>query len=59
MATFVLAWDIGTLGSFLLSFVADAINLRALFLTAAALPLVAMIGFELIRRREMGGAASE
>ena len=55
MATFVLAWDFGTLGSFLLSFVADAINLRALFLAAAALPLVAMLGFELVRRRETGG----
>jgi len=52
MATFVLAWDFGTLGSFLLSFVADAINLRALFLAAAALPLVALVGFELVRRRE-------
>lgn len=30
MATFVLAWDVGTLGVFLLGFVADAVNLRAL-----------------------------
>jgi MFS family permease len=52
MATFVLAWDFGTLGSFLLSFVADAINLRALFLAAAALPLVALVAFEAVRRRE-------
>jgi MFS family permease len=52
MATFVLAWDFGTLGAFLLSFVADAINLSALFLAAAALPLVALFGFEYIRRRE-------
>lgn len=45
MATFVLAWDIGTIGAFLLSFLADALNLRALFLAASILPLVAMIGF--------------
>ena len=45
MATFVLAWDIGTIGAFLLSFLADALNLQALFLAASILPLVAMIGF--------------
>jgi MFS family permease len=56
MATFVLAWDFGTLGSFLLSFVADAVDLRALFLAAAALPLAALLGFELARRRERAGA---
>jgi MFS family permease len=52
MATFVLAWDIGTIGAFLLSFVADAINLRALFLAASVLPLIALVGFEAVRRRE-------
>ena len=51
MATFVLAWDFGTLGSFLLSFVADAINLRALFLAAACLPLIAFVAFQLLWRR--------
>lgn len=45
MATFTLAWDIGTVGAFLLSFLADAINLRALFLAASVLPLVALAGF--------------
>jgi MFS family permease len=45
MATFVLAWDIGTIGAFLLSFLADALNLQALFLAAGLLPLVGMIGF--------------
>jgi MFS family permease len=62
MATFVLAWDFGTLGSFLLSFVADALNLRALFLAAASLPLLALFGFEIIRRREgsrVAGGRSE
>ena len=52
MATFVIAWDIGTLGVFALSFIADAINLRALFLAAGALPLLTIAGFEMARRAE-------
>jgi MFS family permease len=51
MATFVIAWDIGTIGAFLLSFLADAIDLRALFFAAGILPLIALAGFELVRRR--------
>jgi MFS family permease len=59
MATFVLAWDIGTLGAFLLSFLADAINLRALFLAASILPLLAMAGFEIVRRRGVRTAETQ
>jgi len=51
MATFVLAWDIGTVGAFLLAFVADAVDMRALFLAAALLPVAALAGFEVARRR--------
>jgi MFS family permease len=51
MATFVLAWDIGTIGAFLLAFVADAVNLRALFLAAALLPALGLAGFQFARRR--------
>ena len=45
MATFSLAWDAGTLGTFALSFVADAVSYQALFLAAAVLPVLALVGF--------------
>lgn len=45
MATFALAWDAGTLGSFALGFVGDATGLAALFGAAAVLPLLALAGF--------------
>ena len=51
MATFTLAWDIGTLGAFALGFIADALSLRALFAVAAVLPLLALAGFQAGRKR--------
>ncbi len=51
MATFALAWDFGTLGSFALGFVGDAIGLPALFAAAAGLPLLALAGFHMAGRR--------
>jgi MFS family permease len=51
MATFAIAWDVGTLGAFALGFVADAISLQALFAVAAVLPLVSLVGFVAARRR--------
>ena len=55
MATFSLAWDIGTLGSFALGFVGDAIGLAELFAVAGVLPLVAAAGYQAARRREALG----
>ncbi|MBI2760136.1 MAG: MFS transporter [Chloroflexi bacterium] len=52
MATFSLAWDIGTLGSFALGFVGDAVGYPALFASAAVLPLIAMAGFQIARRND-------
>ena len=52
MATFALAWDFGTLGSFALGFVGDAIGFSALFAAAGVLPLIAAAGYELARRHE-------
>lgn len=56
MATFALAWDIGTLGSFALGFAGDAIGYAAIFATAAVLPLIAAAGFQVARGRERGPA---
>lgn len=58
MATFALAWDVGTLGSFALGFVGDAVGLSALFAAAGVLPLLAAAGYELARRREERHAAA-
>jgi MFS family permease len=52
MATFALAWDIGTLGSFALGFVGDAVGYPALFGAAAVLPVLAAAGFQVARHRE-------
>ncbi len=52
MATFSLAWDIGTLGAFALGFVGDAIGLAELFAVAGVLPLIAAAGYGVARRRE-------
>jgi MFS family permease len=51
MATFTMAWDVGTLGSFALGFVGDAIGLSALFAAAGVLPLAAAAGFYLAHMR--------
>lgn len=52
MATFSLAWDFGTLGSFGLGFVGDAVGFSALFAAAGVLPLLAAAGFQLAHRRD-------
>lgn len=49
MATFTLAWDVGTLGAFALGFVGDAIGLSVLFAAAGVLPLVAAAAFRVRR----------
>lgn len=51
MATFTLAWDVGTLGAFALGFMGDTVGLSALFAAAAVLPLIAAAGFQLARTR--------
>ncbi len=45
MATFALAWDVGTIGAFALGFVGDAVGFPALFVAAGLLPLLAAAGF--------------
>lgn len=57
MATFALAWDIGTLGAFVLGFVGDAVDLRALFGVAAALPVVGVLGYAWAARTRESRAA--
>lgn len=51
IATLSLAWDAGTIGSFALGFLGDTVGLDALFGAAGVLPLVAVAGFYLVRRR--------
>jgi predicted MFS family arabinose efflux permease len=51
MATFTLAWDIGTLGAFALGFMGDAVGLSALFAAAGVLPLLAAALFQFARSR--------
>jgi MFS family permease len=50
MATFALAWDFGTLGSFALGFVGDAVGFHALFFVAGLLPAAAGAGFAMALR---------